>query len=145
MLSIFVILNTISFYLDNTDERYSKVPMIFYLLLMVFIFYFVFCSILAMFNTYLIFTNQTTHEIFYKSNLSYLVKYKEMKTARMESMGIKVTHNIPFSPFDMGLKENLKFVFYNKIGYDWFKYLYENLQSNKRRFNWCENEYWSCF
>jgi hypothetical protein len=145
MLGIFVILDTISFYLDNVNEKYSKVPFVFYILLLVFLFYFVFCFILAMFHSYLVSTNQTTHEIFYKSSLPYIVKYKEMKKVRMETMGIKVTYNIPFAPFDMGIKENLKFIYYNKREYDWFKYLYENLQSNKQKFNWCENEYWSCF
>jgi hypothetical protein len=91
-------------------------------------------------------TNQTTYEIFYKSCINYLAKYRELKKQRLESQDIVVTYNTKFLPFDMGFIKNIKLFFEASSGdVDWLRYLIENLNYNKKRFNFCDNEYYSCF
>lgn len=82
-----------------------------------------------MYHAYLILTNQTTWEHSRRNNINYLNKYPP---------------NI--YPFDFGIKENIKLVFFNKgITIKWKpKNLETAVEMEKERFNWCDNKYYSC-
>jgi hypothetical protein len=143
--AIYAIIDTISFYLDKTGETYSRVPIILYILLVILSLHALMATILVFHQHFVIITNQTTFEIFYKSCIPYLTKYKELKKQHLESLGMTVQYNTRYLPFDMGLMQNIKLFIANEKEIDWFKYLYENLKYDKKRFNCCDNEYYSCF
>jgi len=71
--------------------------------------------ILFFFHTYLIFTNQTTQEIYHKSKVPYINKFKELKKEKMENLNIKVPGSMPFHPFDMGCLQNFRYVYFNNV------------------------------
>jgi len=66
-----------------------------------------------MFHSYLIFTNQTTYEIYHKDKMPYLKKFKDTKKLKLESLNIRVPASMPFHPFDLGVIDNLKMIYYN--------------------------------
>ena len=145
-IGIFGLLETLQMLLSNNKK---KIPVTIYFLIFLLLFYAVFTFVLFLFHIYLIMTNQTTFEIYHPEKCIYLNLYTNKKKKILKERNIFVNYNIIFHPFDMGIKENVKIVvkkFFNyKEKIDWEKIFYKNLYSNHIPFNFCENEYWSCF
>ena len=58
-------------------------------------------------------TNQTTYEIYHKEKNPHLRIFKDLKKSKLESLNIKIKDSTPFHPFDLGIIENFKCVYYN--------------------------------
>ncbi len=145
-IGIFGLLET----LQNLIIRKKKQkPVTIYFLIFVLFFYGIFTLVLFLFHIYLVMTNQSTFEIYHPEKCDYLRKFTEEKKKIFKERNIFIDYSYTFHPFDMGIKENIKFVirkFLNpKEKIDWEEIYYKNLYSNKIPFNFCENEYWSCF
>ncbi len=61
-------------------------------------------------------TNQTTYEIYYKNKMEYVVKFKELKLLKLQSINKNIPQTLPYHPFDLGIIKNIK-LFYNNKSY----------------------------
>jgi hypothetical protein len=59
-------------------------------------------------------TNQTTYEVYYKNKMEYILKFKELKKLKLQTMNEKISHTLPFHPFDLGIINNIKLFYKNK-------------------------------
>ena len=97
------------------------------------------------FHLYLIITNQTSYEIFYKENCPYLRIFKQERMKIYTERGIEIKDELSFHPFDSGIKKNIGYAFYKLFNtYDkmkWEDIYFLNLRTNKVNFSFCKNKY----
>ena len=96
-------------------------------------------------HIYLLITNQTSNEIFYKENCPYLRIFKQERMKIYTERGIEIKDNLSYSPFDSGIKKNIGYAFYKLFNtYDkmkWEDIYFANLRTNHVNFSFCKNKY----
>ena len=101
--------------------------------------------ILFIFHSYLLITNQTSYEVFYKHQCPYLKIFKQERIKIYMERGIEVKSNLSFRPFDSGIKKNIFYAFYKLFNpcdkIKWEDIYFKNLTTNHVGFNFCENKY----
>jgi len=132
-LSFINILDNISYQLSLNQEKYSKVPFALYINILILFVYALFVGILFFFHLYLISTSQVTYEIYYKNTIEHIKFFASVKKDERNHL-----------PFDLGFADNIKSTFFGKT-IDWENIYFTNITSKRKKFNWCHNEYWSCF
>ena len=127
------------------QTNFIKVLLIIYLVIICF-----FVSIFVfnfIFHLYLLFTNQTSFEIFYKENCPYLAIFKQERMKIYTERGIEIKDELSFKPFDSGIRKNLGYAFYKLFNtYDkmkWEDIYFANLRTNRVTFSLCKNKYLS--
>jgi hypothetical protein len=102
-------------------------------------------SIKIILHVYLLITNQTSNEIFYKENCPYLRIFKQERMKIYTERGIEIKDNLSYSPFDSGIKKNIGYAFYKLFNtYDkmkWEDIYFANLRTNHVNFSFCKNKY----
>ena len=102
-------------------------------------------SIYCFFHLYLLLTNQTSYEIFHKEQCPYLRIFKQERQKIYLERGIEIQSNFSFLPFDSGIKKNIGYAFYKLFNTSdnmkWEDIYFQNLQSNRVGFNYCEQKY----
>ena len=102
-------------------------------------------SFTFIFHLYLLFTNQTTYEIFYKENCPYLRIFKQERIKIYTERGIEINDKLSFIPFDCGIKKNIGYAIYKLFnGYDkmkWEDIYFHNLKTNYVGFQFCKNKF----
>ena len=96
-------------------------------------------------HLYLLFTNQTSYEIFYKENCPYLRIFKQERMKIYTERGIEIKDELSYRPFDGGIKKNLGYAFFKLFNtYDkmkWEDIYFANLRTNHVSFSYCKNKY----
>ena len=96
-------------------------------------------------HLYLLFTNQTAYEIFYKENCPYLRIFKQERMKIYTERGIELKDELSYRPFDSGIKKNLCYAFYKLFNaYEkmkWEDIYFANLRTNHVTFSYCKNKY----
>lgn len=102
-------------------------------------------TINIIFHLYLVITNQTSYEIFYKENCPYLRIFKQERMKIYTERGIDIKDELSYHPFDSGIKKNLGYAFYKLFNaYDkmkWEDIYFANLRTNHVNFSLCKNKY----
>jgi hypothetical protein len=83
-------------------------------------------------HIYLLITNQTSYEIFYKENCPYLRIFKQERMKIYTERGIEIKDDLSYSPFDSGIKKNKM---------KWEDIYFANLRTNHVNFSFCKNKY----
>jgi hypothetical protein len=96
-------------------------------------------------HVYLLLTNQTSYEIFYKENCPYLRIFKQERMKIYTERGIEIKDELSYSPFDSGIKKNIGYAIYKLFNtYDkmkWEDIYFANLRTNHVNFSFCKNKY----
>ena len=96
-------------------------------------------------HLYLIITNQTSYEIFYKENCPYLRIFKQERMKIYTERGIEIKDELSYNPFDNGIKKNIGYAVYKLFNtYDkmkWEDIYFANLRTNHVNFSLCKNKY----
>lgn len=96
-------------------------------------------------HLYLLFTNQTSYELFYKENCPYLRIFKQERMKIYTERGIEIKDELSYRPFDSGIKKNLGYAFFKLFNtYDkmkWEDIYFANLRTNHVSFSYCKNKY----
>jgi hypothetical protein len=96
-------------------------------------------------HIYLLITNQTSYEIFYKENCPYLRIFKQERMNIYTERGIEIKDELSYSPFDSGIKKNIGYAIYKLFNtYDkmkWEDIYFANLRTNHVNFSFCKNKY----
>ena len=96
-------------------------------------------------HLYLIITNQTSYEIFYKENCPYLRIFKQERMKIYTERGIEIKDELSYNPFDCGIKKNIGYAVYKLFNtYDkmkWEDIYFANLRTNHVNFSLCKNKY----
>ena len=96
-------------------------------------------------HIYLLITNQTSYEIFYKENCPYLRIFKQERMKIYTERGIEIKDDLSYSPFDSGIKKNIGYAIYKLFNtYDkmkWEDIYFANLRTNHVNFSFCKNKY----
>jgi hypothetical protein len=96
-------------------------------------------------HIYLLLTNQTSYEIFYKENCPYLRIFKQERMKIYTERGIEIKDDLSYSPFDSGIKKNIGYAIYKLFNtYDkmkWEDIYFANLRTNLVNFSCCKNKY----
>jgi hypothetical protein len=96
-------------------------------------------------HVYLLITNQTSYEIFYKENCPYLRIFKQERMKIYTERGIEIKDELSYSPFDSGIKKNIGYAIYKLFNtYDkmkWEDIYFANLRTNHVNFSFCKNKY----
>jgi hypothetical protein len=96
-------------------------------------------------HVYLLLTNQTSYEIFYKENCPYLRIFKQERMKIYTERGIEIKDDLSYSPFDSGIKKNIGYAIYKLFNtYDkmkWEDIYFANLRTNHVNFSFCKNKY----
>ena len=96
-------------------------------------------------HIYLLLTNQTSYEIFYKENCPYLRIFKQERMKIYTERGIEIKDDLSYSPFDSGIKKNIGYAIYKLFNtYDkmkWEDIYFANLRTNHVNFSFCKNKY----
>ena len=96
-------------------------------------------------HIYLLLTNQTSYEIFYKENCPYLRIFKQERMKIYTERGIDIKDDLSYSPFDSGIKKNIGYAIYKLFNtYDkmkWEDIYFANLRTNHVNFSFCKNKY----
>lgn len=99
------------------------------------------------FHVYLLLTNQTSYEIFHKDQCPYLKIFKQERKKIYLERGIEIQSFFSFRPFDSGIRKNIGYAFYKLFNTSdnmkWEDIYFENLQSNRVGFNYCDQKYLS--
>ena len=102
-------------------------------------------TITIIFHVYLLITNQTSYEIFYKENCPYLRIFKQERMKIYTERGIEIKDELSYHPFDSGIKKNLGYAIYKLFNaYDkmkWEDIYFANLRTNHVNFSFCKNNY----
>ena len=97
------------------------------------------------FHVYLLITNQTSFEIFYKEKCPYLAIFKQERKKIYTERGIEIKDELSFRPFDSGIKKNIGYAIYKLFNtYDkmkWEDIYFANLRTNHVSFSYCQNKY----
>ena len=97
------------------------------------------------FHMYLLITNQTTFEIFFKEKCPYLAIFKQERKKIYTERGIEIKDELSFRPFDSGIKKNIGYAFFKLFNtYDkmkWEDIYFANLKTNHVSFSYCQNKY----
>ena len=147
VLGIYGLLKTLNNVLDRNKDNYLEAPIAIFLLLFILIFYCVFTCVLFFFHIYLITTNQTTYEIYHRDKCEYLFIFKDMRKKILKERNIDILPSFSFKPFDMGIIRNIQLIWNKNKNehFNWENIFFENIETKKIPFNFCDNEYWSCF
>lgn len=150
ILALYGLFKSISLFLiNNKNSKYMDMPITVYILIIILVYFLIYCGILFFFHIYLISTNQTTYEIFHKEKNPYLFIFKIERQKILNERGIDVKPSYSFHPFDCGLIKNVKFymnkLIKKKYKINWEEIFFDNLKTNEVHCNCCDNEYWSCF
>lgn len=125
--------------------RRQNIEGIIYILTLLFSFMCLFGIIffwIFIYHLFLLFTNQTTYELFNEDQCPYLAIFTLERNKILAQRGIIVNNNFRFRPFDVGFKRNLSFYFKkmcnkrNKI--KWEDIYFENLKTNRINLNCCD-------
>ena len=108
----------------------------------------IFCFIVSIFfiaiifHLYLLFTNQTSNEIFYKENCPYLRIFKQERMKIYTERGIEISDKLSFLPFDSGIKKNFGYAIYKLFNahdkLKWEDIYFYNLRTNRVGFTCCK-------
>ena len=102
-------------------------------------------TICFIFHLFLVITNQTSYEIFYKENCPYLRIFKQERMKIYTERGIEIKDELSYNPFDSGIKKNFGYAFYKLFNtYDkirWEDIYFANLRTNHVNFSFCKNKY----
>ena len=148
-LFLFGLFKTVNIFItNNVYYKYTYIPPSVFFYIFFLLIFFVYCLYLFFFHTYLIFTNQTSYEIYHKEKCPYLEIFRKERTKILDLRGIEVQSTYTFHPFDSGTTKNVKLCL-NKFWNDnnkinWEEIYFDNLKTNKVYRNCCDNEYWSC-
>ena len=148
-LGLYGLFKTISLFLENNHKsNYSDIPAAVFIFIFILLFFFGYCTILFLFHTYLVSTNQTSYEIFHKEKCPYLGIFRIERIKILNERGIDVQPTYAYHPFDSGLYNNIKLLINKLMDHNykinWEDIYFENLKTNNIYKNFCDNEYWSC-
>ena len=108
LLSLIGLFETISNLLNKNNENYFLIPPSVFIVTFLLLFYFVFCSVLLGFHSYLILTNQTTFEIYHPTKCEYIELFRQEKKKISKSKSINLPLSYAYHPFDQGYIKNIK-------------------------------------